>query len=899
MENIDLWIGGLAEQTMPFGGMLGSTFNFVFEGMMEKLQSGDRFYYLQRLDGLHLFGEMENNSFSAMIMKNTDATHLPSDVFSNPGLILEIDRKKQYNPGLGETAGADLILEDDPLTTDIDESADNLGNDPTGGSLLTPLVVRDNPATPGADTNYLRYTGDEHVVLGGTEQNDILIASIGDDTLYGDGGNDRMEGGFGNDIINAGDGDDIVVDSGGDDNIKAGKGHDVVHAGPGLDLVMGNDGQDFIFLGTDMGSEVFAGTGNDFIYGNKNAERILGNEGDDWIETGTFDGAPGDNFDEIFSHDEIDGNDVFLGDGGFDEFIGEGGDDIFIGSPGRGKMVGMSGFDWANYKDNASFVNADLSIPIVFDEAPTLPQNAALDEYESVEGLSGTKFNDVLKGSNTLAEERLPFNATNPALSGTEGYQGSFLDAQGIALINGLQGVLGAGVNFFNAGDIILGGDGSDRIQGNAGDDIIDGDKWLNVRIGIMSGFNENGPTGAERTFELVNGAAQEIKSMTSPVTLRLNAAGAEVATGGTLVTKPLSAWMFEGRFNPGQLQIIREIKTDTTPLAHQVAIDMPRFGFSTAESLERGRDVDTVRSFLGGQGPVALFDLPWMPLYLVFVYFLHPMLGALTFAGAFVLTILTIITEVMTRRLSGATHQAVIARNTIADSNARNAEILKAMGMARRAVARFERANGEHLALQTRTNDISGTFGAISRVLRMILQSAILGLGAYLTIIGELSAGTIIAASVASARALAPVDLAIGNWKGVVAARTSFTRLKETMIALADSRCPDATACPASKPACGEDDGRRAGFGPGAHERRRIPAQGGPGARRHRPERRRQDHPGAGADGDLAGAARQRAPRRRGADSVEGRGSRPPHRLSAAGRISPRRDRRGEHLAL
>ena len=75
----------------------------------------------------------------------------------------------------------------------------------------------------------------------------------------------------------------------------------MVHAGPGLDLVMGNSGQDFIFLGTDMGSEVFAGEGNDFIYGNKNAERILGNEGDDWIETGTFDGAPGDNFDEIFA----------------------------------------------------------------------------------------------------------------------------------------------------------------------------------------------------------------------------------------------------------------------------------------------------------------------------------------------------------------------------------------------------------------------------------------------------------------------------------------------------------------------------------------------------------------------------------------------------------------------
>ena len=121
--------------------------------------------------------------------------------------------------------------------------------------------------------------------------------------------------------------------------------------------------------------------------------------------------------------------------------------------------------------------------------------------------------------------------------------------------------VLGAGVNFFNAGDIILGGDGSDLIQGNAGDDIIDGDKWLNVRIGIMSGFNANGPTGAEDVEP--NGAAQEIKSMTSPVTLRLDAQGDDGRRpAARSITKPLSAWMFEGRINPGQLQIIREIKT-------------------------------------------------------------------------------------------------------------------------------------------------------------------------------------------------------------------------------------------------------------------------------------------------------------------------------------------------
>jgi hypothetical protein len=134
LDNVDFWIGGLAEKISPFGGMLGSTFNFVFERQMEDLQNGDRFYYLQRLDGLHLFGEMEANSFASMIMRNTDATHLPSDVFSAPGLILEVDRTKQFNPGTGETAGADGILLDDPNTA-ADESADNLGNDPTGDGI--------------------------------------------------------------------------------------------------------------------------------------------------------------------------------------------------------------------------------------------------------------------------------------------------------------------------------------------------------------------------------------------------------------------------------------------------------------------------------------------------------------------------------------------------------------------------------------------------------------------------------------------------------------------------------------------------------------------------------------------------------------------------------------------
>jgi len=267
------------------------------------------------------------------------------------------------------------------------------------------------------------------------------------------------------------------------------------------------------------------------------------------------------------------------------------------------------------------------------------------------------------------------------------------------------------------------------------------------------------------------------------------------IPTLAVLSALAIGLYLFQGGFDVVRSQILVRIGArldrKIAPLAHRVAIDMPRFGFSTSEALERGRDVDTVRGFLGSQGPGALFDLPWMPVYLVFIYLLHPVLGALTFAGAFALTVLTVVSEIMTKRLHSSTRQAAITRNSIADSNTRNAEVIKAMGFSGRAVDRFNDANGDHLELQTRANDISGTFAAISRVLRMLLQSAVLGLGAYLTIIGELTAGAIIACSVASARALAPVDLAIGNWKGFVAARAAYDRLRDTVVALAGAVQP------------------------------------------------------------------------------------------------------------
>lgn len=247
-----------------------------------------------------------------------------------------------------------------------------------------------------------------------------------------------------------------------------------------------------------------------------------------------------------------------------------------------------------------------------------------------------------------------------------------------------------------------------------------------------------------------------------------------------------IGLYLFQGILDVVRSQILVRISgrfdKELAPLAHKVAIDMPRFGFSTSESLERGRDVDTVRQCLASPAPTALFDLPWMPLYIAFVYMLHPTLGMLAIAGALVLGLLTVLTEIVTHSHSADTQKSAVRRASVADSHARNSEVLHAMGFVSRAVARFDEANREHLALHSKTSDIVGSFSGISKVLRMMLQSAVLGLGAYLTIMGDLTAGAIVAASVASARALAPVDMIIGQWKNLAAARRSYHRLGETL---------------------------------------------------------------------------------------------------------------------
>jgi ATP-binding cassette subfamily C protein len=232
-------------------------------------------------------------------------------------------------------------------------------------------------------------------------------------------------------------------------------------------------------------------------------------------------------------------------------------------------------------------------------------------------------------------------------------------------------------------------------------------------------------------------------------------------------------------------------------PLAHDAVVALPLQGAGTTAALQPLRDIDAMRAFLASQGPVAILDLPWMPAYLAFVFLLHPWLGALALAGTLLLVALTWLTERLTRPLNAAATKAAASRMGLADANARNAEVLRAMGFGGRAAHRFARANDEHLALQAKASDIGGGLGGLSRVARMMLQSALLGLGAYLTIRGEVSAGAIIAAAIAASRALAPVELAIAHWKSFVAARQGAARLKQTLAALPAQAAPLALPAP------------------------------------------------------------------------------------------------------
>jgi PrtD family type I secretion system ABC transporter len=200
------------------------------------------------------------------------------------------------------------------------------------------------------------------------------------------------------------------------------------------------------------------------------------------------------------------------------------------------------------------------------------------------------------------------------------------------------------------------------------------------------------------------------------------------------------------------------------------------------SEGAQPIRDLDAVRTFLSGMGPIALFDLPWMPVYLAICFLFHTYIGLTALLGAIILVTLTIVTEQHTRRPTRSATQFAAARNTLMEASRRNAEAIAAMGMVGRIARRWSELNRAYVAASGRASDVVGGLGAASKILRLLLQSAILAVGAWLVINQLSTPGIIIAGSILGARALAPVDQAIANWRGFVGARQSWQRLSRLL---------------------------------------------------------------------------------------------------------------------
>lgn len=193
-------------------------------------------------------------------------------------------------------------------------------------------------------------------------------------------------------------------------------------------------------------------------------------------------------------------------------------------------------------------------------------------------------------------------------------------------------------------------------------------------------------------------------------------------------------------------------------------------------------RDLDQVQKFLSGSGPTAFFDMPFMPFFFVIASLMHPLFGWLIVFGTLVTIVLAIMTELRTRDPTMAATISAAARHAIAEASIRNAAVLKAMGMSRVFADNFAAANTRFTIHNLESSDASNGIKAIAKAFRGGLQSAVYGVGAYLAIMGEVSPGSMIAASILTARALAPIEVAVANWRGFVAARQGFDRLRKLL---------------------------------------------------------------------------------------------------------------------
>lgn len=220
--------------------------------------------------------------------------------------------------------------------------------------------------------------------------------------------------------------------------------------------------------------------------------------------------------------------------------------------------------------------------------------------------------------------------------------------------------------------------------------------------------------------------------------------------------------------------------RTLAAPLLSQSVRNVARSG--TLPSTHSVRDVASLRTYLGSEAPFALIDMPWVIVFICFVFILHWWLGLVALAGASLLLVIVGLNQMTTHKAAAKANTAAAARNHKTESIVRNASAIEAMGMGPQVVSSFEHDNSSALKEGRHFSDANTAFAATTKVLRMGLQIAILGVGAFLAVRGDISPGAMIAGSILMGRALAPIEMAVGSWRQTLSAKEALERLRKSL---------------------------------------------------------------------------------------------------------------------
>lgn len=203
--------------------------------------------------------------------------------------------------------------------------------------------------------------------------------------------------------------------------------------------------------------------------------------------------------------------------------------------------------------------------------------------------------------------------------------------------------------------------------------------------------------------------------------------------------------------------------------------------------ALAAQRDLESIQRLWASPVLLAIFDIPWIPVFMAAIFIFHPYLGMMAMAGGGILIAVTLLNQVMTKAPLNKTNSLTMAAERMSDMIKSESETVQALGMTGAAFDRWQKARGAALGAAIQAGDMAGMFGGITKTFRIFLQSAMLGLGAWLVLQGQLSSGAMIAGSILLGRALAPVEQAIGQWATVTRAQEGWRRLSDLL-----SRMPD-----------------------------------------------------------------------------------------------------------